>query len=158
MAGTNEYDPRYLAGIILFNRGDFFEAHEAWEAYWLSAEVGEHRRFVQGLIQAAVALHHLETNNERGAKKLFATARNYMDAYPEVWLGLNRVEFWQQMERRFAEAFRGLKDEPDEHELGKHEPGKHEPGKHKPGSVLEIALDPPPPHWPDPSEFLDEEE
>lgn len=143
MNETHEYDPRYLAGIILFNRGDFFEAHEAWESYWLSAEVGEHRRFVQGLIQAAVALHHLETRNERGARKLFATARNYMEAYPEVWLGLNRVEFWQQMEGRFGEALHGSEDER---------------GKHEPESVLEIALDPPPSHWPDPREFLDEEE
>src|SRR5437879_287850 len=31
------YDPRYLAGIVLFNRGDFFEAHEVWEALWMES-------------------------------------------------------------------------------------------------------------------------
>ena len=29
------YDPRYLAGIVLFNRGDYFEAHEVWEDLWM---------------------------------------------------------------------------------------------------------------------------
>ena len=53
------YDPRYLAGIVLFNRGDFFEAHEVWEQLWM--EPGEDKKFFQGLIQAAVAL------NEKGA-------------------------------------------------------------------------------------------
>ena len=28
------YDPRYLAGILFFNRHDFFEAHEVWENLW----------------------------------------------------------------------------------------------------------------------------
>src|SRR3989442_38030 len=58
-----DYDPRYLAGVLLFNRHEFFEAHEVWEALWLSADVGTDRRFVQGLIQAAVGLYHFGTNN-----------------------------------------------------------------------------------------------
>ena len=28
------YDPRYLVGIVHFNRGDYFEAHEVWEDLW----------------------------------------------------------------------------------------------------------------------------
>ena len=29
------FDPRYLKAIDCFNRGDYFEAHEAWEDYWV---------------------------------------------------------------------------------------------------------------------------
>jgi len=39
-----------------FNRGDFYEAHELWERVWLDL-AGTERRWVQGLIQIAVALH-----------------------------------------------------------------------------------------------------
>ena len=35
MDADTPYDPRYLAGIVLFNRGDFFEAHEVWESLWM---------------------------------------------------------------------------------------------------------------------------
>jgi predicted metal-dependent hydrolase len=54
-ATSPSYDPRYLAGVVLFNRGDFFEAHEAWEDVWVDC-AGEERVFYQGLIQAAVGL------------------------------------------------------------------------------------------------------
>jgi hypothetical protein len=27
-------DPRYLAGVVLFNEQEFFEAHEVWEDLW----------------------------------------------------------------------------------------------------------------------------
>ena len=42
MVSPLDYDPRYLAGIRLFNDHDFFEAHEVWEEYWteLAAPTG----------------------------------------------------------------------------------------------------------------------
>ena len=43
-----DYDPRYLAGIVLFNRGDYFEAHEVWEELWADSH-GTERKFHQGL-------------------------------------------------------------------------------------------------------------
>ena len=47
------YDPRYLAGVLLFNGGCFFEAHEVWEDVWAESH-GDERRLVQGLIQAGL--------------------------------------------------------------------------------------------------------
>src|SRR4051794_6508369 len=52
MNDAGAYDPRYLAGILFFNRGDFFEAHEAWESLWMDT-AGPDKTFYQGLIQAA---------------------------------------------------------------------------------------------------------
>ena len=37
------YDPRYLAGILFFNEGDYFEAHEVWEDLWAESH-GDERR------------------------------------------------------------------------------------------------------------------
>src|SRR6266853_2463705 len=98
-----EYEPRYLAGIVLFNRHDYFEAHEVWESLWLSEHVGADRRFVQGLIQAAVGLYHFGNGNWRGALKLYKSGRAYMEAYPSPHLGLDREAFWSAMERCYGE-------------------------------------------------------
>jgi predicted metal-dependent hydrolase len=46
------------AGQQSFNDGDFFAAHEHWEAVWL-ATPGPERRWIQGLIQVATGLHKL---------------------------------------------------------------------------------------------------
>jgi uncharacterized protein len=57
-----------------FDAGAFFEAHEILEAYWMT-HVGDDRDFYRGLIQAAVALHHLRSGNAVGAAGVAARAR-----------------------------------------------------------------------------------
>src|SRR5262245_852897 len=138
-----EYEPRYLAGIVVFNDHDFFEAHEIWESLWLDC-AGPERRFYQGLIQAAVALYHFGNSNVRGASKLFHSSRKYMEAYGVKYLGLDIPAFWRQMEHCFAEVLatadpdRRLQLDPD--------------------LIPVITLDPPPDAWPDPAEFVEPEE
>ena len=137
-----EYDRRYLGGILCFNARDFFEAHEVWESLWLDGG-GPERRFVQGLIQAAVALYHFGNGNVRGAYKLYHSSRKYMETYGPRYLGLDTEQFWRQMERCFAE----LLDRPD-------------PERHLRLSeelIPTITLDPPPESWPDPADFAAEE-
>jgi len=57
-------------GRDLFNRGRFFDAHEAWEALWLHAH-GPRRLFLQGLIQIAAGCHKAyERGDERGCAAL----------------------------------------------------------------------------------------
>lgn len=137
------YDPRYLAGILFFNARDFFEAHEVWEDLWAESH-GDERRFYQGLIQAAVGLFHFEGGNLGGAVKLFRSSRDYMRGCPSLFLGLDQDTFWAQMERCFAPLLapatpdRSLR--PDA------------------GLIPTIALTPPPDAWPDPEDYLTEEE
>lgn len=97
-----EYDPRYLAGAHLFNRGEYFDAHEVWEDLWHDT-AGPDRRFYQGLIQAAVAVYHAGNGNARGARRLFHSGRRYMSAYPDRHRGLDVPAFWAAMERALAE-------------------------------------------------------
>ena len=92
-----EYDHRYLAGIVHFNRRDFFEAHEVWEDLWHET-AGPDRRFFQGLIQAAVAVYHAGNGNARGARRLFHSGRRYMSAYPDRHLGMDLPAFWTALE------------------------------------------------------------
>jgi predicted metal-dependent hydrolase len=136
------YDPRYLGGILLFNRGDYFEAHEVWEGLWMETASPD-KRFYQSLIQAAVGLCHFCNGNMRGAHKLYRSSRDYMERYPSPHLGLDIAGFWQQMERCFAELLASTdpnqRFEPDDDLLPN------------------ITLEPPPASWPDANDFLEDE-
>lgn len=99
---SDPYDPRYLAGIVYFNRGDYFEAHEVWEELWHDT-AGPDRRFYQGLIQAAVAVYHAGNGNARGARRLFHSGRRYMSVGSHCHLGLDVGAFWAAVERALAD-------------------------------------------------------
>ena len=62
---------RLAQGRAAFDRGAFFEAHELWESVWRELG-GEERTAVQGLIQIAAALHHLQRGRPRPAASLLA--------------------------------------------------------------------------------------
>ena len=137
------YDPRYLAGVLLFNAQDYFEAHEVWEDLWAEAH-GEERRFYQGLIQAAVGLCHFGNGNLGGAAKLYRSARDYMERCGSPLLGLDTSAFWAQMERCFRPV------------LGPGPPDRA--AQPDPGLLPVIELRPPPEAWPDPDDYLPDED
>lgn len=103
------YDPLYLKGIEYFNECDFFEAHETWEELWTEYR-GEARKYYQGLIQVAVALHHFGNGNVRGAKKVYLTSRNYLHEYPTVYEGLDLETFLTQ----YQQCFQAIMDSDEE--------------------------------------------
>ncbi len=107
------YDPLYLRGIELFNECEFFEAHETWEELWTEYR-GEGRKFYQGMIQVAVALQHFVNGNLRGAKKVYASSRNYLQAYPTVYEGLDLTDFLAQFEQCFQTVLQFETDSPSE--------------------------------------------
>src|SRR5262249_60283391 len=62
MGAAPDYDDRYLAGVRLFNAGEYFDAHEVWEDLWRDCPSAD-RRFYQSFIQAAGAPYHLGRGN-----------------------------------------------------------------------------------------------
>jgi len=94
---ATEYDPRYLEGIEHFNRCDFYEAHEVWEALWADYQ-GPSRKFYQGLIQVAVCLHHFGNGNTRGATKLYHSSRGYLNEYRPKHEGVDLEKLFGQLE------------------------------------------------------------
>lgn len=76
-----------LKGIEEFNKGAFFEAHDAWEELWVETR-GEERLFYQGLIHAAAGFYHLGNRNHRGAcsqlTKALLKLKKYLPAYHTV--------------------------------------------------------------------------
>ena len=61
----------------LFNRGEFFEAHEVVEDLW-NETTGPEREFLKGFIQAAVALEHHRRGNLNGLRSVGTTAAGYL--------------------------------------------------------------------------------
>jgi predicted metal-dependent hydrolase len=98
-----DFDPLYLKGIEYFNACDFFEAHETWEELWTEYR-GPDRKFYQGLIQAAVALHHFGNGNLRGARKVYLSSVNYLSQYPDHHQSLDLRKFLTDYEACFAEV------------------------------------------------------
>ncbi len=111
-AESAEYDPRYVQGVRLFNDCEFFEAHDVWEELWADYH-GPSRKFYQGLIQTAVALHHFGNGNIRGAKKLYHGSRNYLEPYRPVHLGCDLDLLFTEMEECFAQVLASGEDFPE---------------------------------------------
>ena len=108
----SQHDPLYLQGIQYFNECEFFEAHETWEELWTEYR-GEARRFYQGLIQVAVALHHFGNGNIRGAKKVYLTSCNYLKDYPATYQSLDLESFLKKYEQCFAKILSSEEDFPE---------------------------------------------
>jgi hypothetical protein len=87
-------------GIALFNRGEYFEAHEALEHAW-NADPGPARELYRGLLQIAVAYLQIERGNYNGALKMFLRSRQWLDPLPEACRGVDVARF-----RREAQAAR----------------------------------------------------
>ena len=90
----------FQEGIDLFNAGHFFECHEAWEYVWNRSQ-GDEKIAIQGLIQAAVAILHLERGNRDGAEYLYATARAKLDPLPDNFRQVAIAELRESLEEFF---------------------------------------------------------
>src|SRR5207249_1411417 len=69
----------------LWNERLFFEVHEVLEAVWKTA-AGAERQALQGVIQIAVAYHHLAHGNPRGARSLLDEGRGRLASLPATTL------------------------------------------------------------------------
>ena len=63
------YPVEYIAGIDLYNAGEYHAAHDAWEERWMGPVGPDEKLFLQAMIQSAVAFHHLQIGRpaRRGA-------------------------------------------------------------------------------------------
>src|ERR671929_2170807 len=73
-AHAARYPPEYLAGIDLYNAGEFHAAHDAWEERWRDEAGPREKLFLQALIQSAVVFHHLEIGRRGAARRMYGMA------------------------------------------------------------------------------------
>ncbi len=94
----NQEEQRLFAeGVALFNNGEFWRAHEAWEALWLQ-RTEESRLFYQGIIQAAAG-YHLAVERPRisGAIGNFEKSLEKLALFPSPFLGIDVIELMESM-------------------------------------------------------------
>jgi predicted metal-dependent hydrolase len=98
-------------GVALFNRREFWEAHEAWEHGWMNEE-GEERLLLQGLIQVAAGLYKLQVGSPRSTVKLLERGLGKLRGFVGASLGVDleafipAVERWQREAAHLAEQQR----------------------------------------------------
>jgi predicted metal-dependent hydrolase len=83
-------------GIFFFNEGRYFDAHETWEEMWREQN-GDLRLFLQGLVQAAVALHHLSARNLVGARAQLRKSIEKLDQFAPDEAGIDVAKLRQQL-------------------------------------------------------------
>jgi uncharacterized protein len=70
--------------IEQFNSQEFYACHDTLEALWVAAAVPE-KKFYQGILQIAVACHHLGNSNWRGATIMLGEGRFRLRDYEPAY-------------------------------------------------------------------------
>lgn len=87
-------EEHFRTGIDLFNRGEFFEAHEEMEeAMNLLADDTADWEFYLGLLRASVANHKLSQGELPSACLHLRAALKFLSPYPDRHRGLKLREF-----------------------------------------------------------------
>ncbi|MCK6456259.1 MAG: DUF309 domain-containing protein [Phycisphaerae bacterium] len=87
----------YFEGIRLFNEGQFFEAHDAWEENWRTVLHRRREQYYRAIIQSAVTLELLRRGRAAGVRKVFISSGALFDTLPTVFMGLNIPEFRRRL-------------------------------------------------------------
>lgn len=84
------WKPLFFEGVELFNKKEFFKAHEEWEKLWMGTPKEDASRdFYKALIQAAAVFEHIRRNNLRGAAGLLGTCLPILERYAPRTDGLD---------------------------------------------------------------------
>jgi len=108
---AEEREATFRAGVQLFDAGEYLAAHELFEELWEESEAGD-ADFFKGLVQAAVALHHLRAGNLEGAAKLHAGQRRLLAPFLPRHRGLDLARFLEEMRGVLAGASEGAPEMP----------------------------------------------
>ena len=81
-------------GLNEYEKGDYFEAHEAWEDLWSDYNFRD-RKFIQGLIQLSVSFVHLRNGNMIGARNLLKKCQDKFSEYNGIHreININELKF-----------------------------------------------------------------
>ncbi len=92
-------DPRFEAALALFNSGEWYSAHDAFEELWHETN-GVERRTLQGFLQVAVAQVHLERGNKNGAAILYGESLTRLRKIDTPDFGLDVQQLCKCVEKR----------------------------------------------------------
>jgi hypothetical protein len=98
------FEQSLIKGIELFNRREFYEAHEAWEEGWID-ELSDWRVLLQGLIQVAAGFYKLQCASPVGTVRLLELGAAKLRPFVGRSLGVDlevllpEVDRWQERAR-----------------------------------------------------------
>jgi len=93
------YPIEYIAGIDLYNAGEFHAAHDAWEERWMGEVGPKEKLFLQAMIQSAVAFHHLDIGRPGAARQMYLRAKEkFARLGCPVFMSLDLAEYQAQLD------------------------------------------------------------
>lgn len=108
------YPVEYIAGIDLYNAGEFHAAHDAWEERWMGEVGPKEKLFLQAMIQSAVAFHHLDIGRPGAARQMYLRAKEKFSRLDHrVFMSLDLDDYQVQLDS----ALSWLLSVPDPREL-----------------------------------------
>lgn len=91
-----------VRAVELFNRGAYWEAHEAIEAIWRSVPDEDEARVLQGVIQAAAALLHRQRGNRHGVAAVGGAALEKLHGRQMGAVEFDTVSLYAELGRALA--------------------------------------------------------
>ena len=102
-AHVEAYPVEYLAGIDLYNAGEFHAAHDAWEERWVDDAGPREKLFLQAMIQSAVAFHHLEIGRPGAAREMYRRAKEkFARLGARSFMSLDLDDYQRQLDRALS--------------------------------------------------------
>ena len=93
------YPIEYIAGIDLYNAGEFHAAHDAWEERWMGEVGPKEKLFLQAMIQSAVAFHHLDIGRPGAARQMYLRAKEKFSRLGHsVFMSLDLEDYQAQLD------------------------------------------------------------
>jgi len=98
-AHVSAYPVEYIAGIDLYNAGEFHAAHDAWEERWMGEVGPKEKLFLQAMIQSAVAFHHLDIGRPGAARQMYLRAKEkFARLGVQVFMSLDLADYQAQLD------------------------------------------------------------
>jgi len=93
------YPVEYIAGIDLYNAGEFHAAHDVWEERWMGEVGPQEKLFLQAMIQSAVAFHHLDIGRPGASRQMYQRAKEKFDRLgKKIFMSLDLDEYQEQLD------------------------------------------------------------
>ncbi len=89
----------------LYSQGQYYECHDVMEEIWMETP-GPERKFFQGLLQCAIALHHWSNGNIQGARILYHEGTKKLQPFRPSHLGVDLEGYLIELAGKLPEKIR----------------------------------------------------
>ena len=94
---AKSFKDSFLTALNLFNKHQWYEAHDAFEEIWNSAD-GDERQVIHGILQVSVSQFHLSKGNLNGATILLGEGLGRIKTRTKINLGIDLESFCRCLE------------------------------------------------------------